>query len=109
MEKIDQTVVRGKTEGGKFAAFSIHVDRTKLFSEYGMEYIRKTVKLLLVKALVQHEDPEVMDAKIKEVLLGCVSKAAYGLALQELRRIMDGGVDVVHSVVREVMEGGDDE
>ena len=109
MEKIDQTVVRGKIEGGRFAAYSLHVDVSRLFSEYGLEYIRQTMKLLLAEEFLKDEPtPERLDARIKEVLVKTVSKAAYRLALSEVKKLVAKGPDNVIEVVREVMEGGDD-
>ena len=106
---IDQNVVRGKTQDGQFAAFLLKVDGNRVFSDYGLEYINRTAKLMLVKAFAQQRRPEEMDAEIKELVCSTVSKAAYHLALQEVRRLLELGAEGVRQVVMDVMEGNGEE
>lgn len=110
-DMIEKTVVRGKVENGRFAAFNLHIDGNRLYSEYGLEYIRETVKLLLTEEYAKYDepDPERLDNRLKEMICGTVAKAAHRLALRELKRIILSGPDEVKKVVEEVMLGGKDE
>lgn len=109
MGKLDQTIVRGKTDGGRFAAIALRIDGTKLFSEYGLEYIKKTAKILLTEAIAHGKKPEEMGKRIEEVTCKTVSKAAYICTLRELEKILDGDVDNLRRVFEEVMEGSGDQ
>ena len=108
---IDKSIVRGKIgEKGRFAAFQIHVEGNKLFYDYGLEYIRESVRLLLCEAFSKDETtPEQLDNRIIEVVGCTVAKASRGIAIMELKKILSGGPDEVRKLVREVMEGSDEE
>ena len=115
MEKFDQTVVRGEINEGKgrFAAFSITVDARKLFSEYGMDYIRRTAKILFAEAFVHDTGPEKMYERLKEVIGETCANAARNVAMAELCSLIDAGHEQFREralqIVKEVIEGSDEE
>ena len=107
---IDQKVMRGETENGRFAAFALTVDGSRLFSEYGMAYIRQAAKLLFAESIAHDKSPEDMDKRIAEVIGVTVAKAARIRALLFLKKIAEeGGPQAMLKVFKEVMEGGCEE
>lgn len=110
---IDQTVVRGKTKNGRYAFFNLKIDAMKLFSEYGMEYIRSSVKILLAESVVHMTKPEELDKRISEVIGSTCADAAHDIAVMELKSLANGGLETfrnnVMEIVTEVMEGRDEE
>lgn len=108
---IDKTVIRGETKTASFASFGMKFDGSKAFTEYGLEYIREVAKLLLVQALCNGKGPEAMDDQIRKILLGNISKAAYFIALDEIRKIVGDSPANLEKVVKQVLlgEGEEDE
>ena len=105
---IDQDVVRGKIGNGRFAAFTLHVDGEKMFSEYGVDYIRQAMKLLMVDAFAKGtRDFAEFQAIVDKTIVETVAQAARFIANREGKKILAAGPDAFKQTIKEVMEGGD--
>ena len=109
-EKVDVDVMRADNgQGKRVVAFNMHIDGRKLFTEYGLDYIRRTARICMAKSAVQDGNPEKMEDEIIQNVGMTLLKAAAGLAREEIERIVNKGKDEFEAVIKEFLEGGDNE
>ena len=104
---IDKNVLRWKAEDEEkdFALYNLHVDGRKLISDYGMEFIRETSKILLVEGFCKKLPPEKLDERIREVICDAFLKASHGIAMEELKNLVEQRPEHCMNVVKEIMTG----
>ena len=109
-EKVEMDVMRADNgQGKRMVAFNMHIDGRRLFTEYGLDYIRRTVRICMAKSVVQDGNPEKMEDEIIRSVGMTLLKAATGLAREEIERIVEKGEDEFKAVIKEVLEGGENE
>lgn len=106
---IDQTVVRGTTNGGHFANFRLNIDGNKLLTEYAIEVIRTQVKISMVEGYSLDSEPEELLTKTASRIIKVLADVALNRVKQEMKNIVSQGPEAFQKLVQEVMLGTDGE
>lgn len=106
---IDQTVVRGTTNGGHFANFRFNIDGNKLLTEYAIEVIRTQTKISLVEGVSKNLEPEELMKKIANRLIPMIVDVTMKRVKQEMKDIVSKGPEAFQKLIQEVVLGPDGE
>ena len=106
---IDQTVVRGTTNGGHFANFRLNIDGNKLLTEYAIEVIRTQTKISMVEGYSLGSEPEELLKKTASRIINILADVALNRVKQEMKNIVSQGPEAFQKLVKEVMLGPEGE